>query len=280
MSDFFDGKFYNGWTEPESPASIEHPPMYPLNASWRGESGHSIQMDDTPNRERVRVEHRSGTFVEMHPDGSEVHKVYGNGYEIIVKNKNVLIKGTCNITIEGDANINIKGDKTEYVQGNYNLKVGGNFSQLVNGITNVVSKNDMEIRAGASLLGSLKLSAGDIVSVRADFNVDGEITANKITSTGRIDALTGISAGPLGFVSVLGGLAIGIPVAIPTQINCIGMINAGISVNAVGSVNAPLGNFGLMEAVMMTDIVNTGIYDTHVHISSKPITSPPLTPMI
>jgi hypothetical protein len=40
-----------------------------------------------------------------------------------------------------------KADKTEYVEGNYDLKVGGNFSQLVNGVTNVVSKNDMEIRA-------------------------------------------------------------------------------------------------------------------------------------
>jgi hypothetical protein len=191
-----------------------------------------------------------------------------------------LIKGTCNITIEGDANINIKGNKTEYVEGNYDLKVGGNFSQLVNGITSVVSKNDMEIRAGASLLGSLKLSAGDIVSVRADFNVDGEITANKITSAGRIDALTGISAGPLGFVSVLGGLAIGIPVAIPTQINCIGMINAGISVNAVTSVNAPSGNFGLMKAVMMSDTVNTTVFNAHLHPATKPVTGPPLANMV
>jgi len=263
--------FFNGWTEPESPASEENPPMYPMNASWRGESGHSIQLDDTPNRERVRIEHRTGTFIEMHPDGSEVHKVYGNGYEITVKDRNILVKGTCNITIEGDANINIKGDKTEYVEGNYDLKVGGNFSQLVNGVTNVVSKNDMEIRAGASLLGSLKLTAGDVVSVRADFNVDGEITANKITSTGRIDALAGVGAGPLGFVSVLGGLSIGIPVAAPGVINCIGL------------VNAPTGTFGLMAAVMMTDFINTSIYDTHIHpvaLKPIPITAPPLTPMI
>lgn len=273
-------KNWTAWTEPESPASEQNPPMYPMNASWRGESGHSIQLDDTPNRERVRIEHRTGTFIEMHPDGSEVHKVYGNGYEITVKDRNILVKGTCNITIEGDANINIKGNKTEYVEGNYDLKVGGNFSQLVNGITNVVSKNDMEIRAGASLLGSLKLTAGDVVSVRADFNVDGEITANKITSAGRIDALTGISAGPLGFVSVTGGLSIGIPVAIPTQINCIGMINAGISVNAVTSVNAPLANFGTMSAVMMTDIVNTTLYDIHTHLSPKGPTGPPRPSML
>jgi hypothetical protein len=111
-------------------------------------------------------------------------------------------------------------------------------------------------------------------------NVDGEITADKITTSGRIDALAGVSAGPLGIVSVTGGLAIGIPVAIPTQINCIGMINAGISVNAVTSVNAPLANFGTMSAVMMTDIVNTTLYDSHIHISPKGPTGPPIPSMV
>ena len=272
--------FWDGWSEPESPASNEHPPMYPYNATWSGESGHSIQLDDTPNRERVRIEHRTGTFIEMHPDGSEVHKVYGNGYEITIKDKNVLVKGSCNINVEGDVNIHVKGNKTEYVEGNYDLKVGGNYSKLVNGIANITAKNDMEIRAGATLLGSLKLTAGDVISLRGDLNVDGEITADKITSSGRIDALAGVSAGPLGFVSVTGGLAIGIPVAIPTQINCIGMINAGISVNAVGSVNAPLANFGTMSAVMMTDIVNTTLYDSHIHISPKGPTGPPIPSMV
>jgi hypothetical protein len=129
-------------------------------------------------------------------------------------------------------------------------------------------------------LGSLKLTAGDVISLRGDLNVDGEITADKITSSGRIDALAGVSAGPLGFVSVTGGLSIGIPVATPTQINCIGMINAGISVNAVTSVNAPSGNFGLMTAVMMTDTVNTTVFNAHLHPATKPVTGPPLINMV
>jgi hypothetical protein len=50
-------------------------------------------MDDTPTRERIRLQHRIGTFMEMYPNGDEVHKVYGTGYEIHLKGKNVLIKG-------------------------------------------------------------------------------------------------------------------------------------------------------------------------------------------
>jgi hypothetical protein len=272
--------FWNAWTEPESVASIENPPKYPLNSAWSTESGHSIQMDDTPNRERVRIEHRTGTFIEMHPDGSEVHKVYGDGYEITVKDKYVKVEGSCNIEIVGDVNIKVSGDKTELVEGNYNLHVKGNYKVLSEDIAVIASTNDMEIRAGATALGTLTLSSGDVISLRGDLNVDGEMTASKITSSGRIDALVGMSAGPSGFVSVLGGLSIGIPVAIPTQINCIGMINAGISVNAVGAVNAPLGNFGLMDAVMMTDVVNTTLHNSHIHISPKGPTGPPIPGMI
>ena len=83
----------NSWTEPESAANTDYQPIYPYNNVQVTESGHSFEMDDTPTRERVRLQHRSGTFIEMHPNGDEVHKVYGNGYEITIKDKNVLIKG-------------------------------------------------------------------------------------------------------------------------------------------------------------------------------------------
>jgi hypothetical protein len=50
-------------------------------------------MDDTPTRERVRIQHgKSKNFIEMHPNGDQVVKVFGDNYEIIAKNNNVLIK--------------------------------------------------------------------------------------------------------------------------------------------------------------------------------------------
>jgi hypothetical protein len=69
----------------------------------------------------------------MHPNGDEVHKVYGDGYEITIKNKNVLIKGTCNITIEGDSNLHVLGDVIEKVDGSYTLDVTG--PVVINGVT-------------------------------------------------------------------------------------------------------------------------------------------------
>ena len=272
--------FFTGWAEPESAANTAYPPQTPFNNVTSTRSGHTFELDDTKDRERVRLQHRTGTFIEMHPNGDEVHKVYGNGYEITIKDKNVLIEGNCNLTINGDANINVKGDKVEYIEGNYELHVKKNFSVLSEGLTKIVSQNDMDIRAGAGVTGSLSISAGDCVFVNGDIGLEGELTANKITSQGRIDALLGMSAGPLGFVTLEGGLSVGLPTAVPLNIFCATNINAGTTINAGVSVNAPTGNFGIMSAILMTDNINTTIFGSHFHIAKFGPTSPPTTPMI
>ncbi len=270
-----------GWLEPESAANDETPPQYPYNNITQTQSGHSFEMDDTPQRERVRLQHRTGTFIEMHPNGDEVHKVYGDGYEITIKNKNVLIEGHCNITINGDSILHIKGDKIEKVEGDYKLEVLGRTTMYSHGKADYVSDDNLTLGAGSAAgLGSIRMVTGDSVYISGDMSVAGDFTADLITSLTRVDAGTGVNAGPLGFVSVLGGLSIGIPVAIPTQINCSGIINTGISVNAGVSVNAPSGNFGIMKAGWMTDSLNTKIYNRHFHKAPKGVTGPPKVSML
>ena len=61
----------NLWTEPESAANTDYQPVYPYNNITQTEAGHTFELDDTPTRERVRLQHRSGTFIEMHPNGDE-----------------------------------------------------------------------------------------------------------------------------------------------------------------------------------------------------------------
>ena len=263
-----------GWLEPESPANEDYQPEYPFNNVTLTESGHSFEMDDTPERERIRLTHRTGTFIEMHPNGDEVHKVYGDGYEITVKNKNILIEGHCNITINGDSVVNVKGNKIERIEGNYDQEILGNLTQVVKKKAKILSEDDMTIGANANFGGALRLSVGDHLYLSGDLFVGGELVADKIASLTRIDAGTGVNAGPLGFVSVLGGLSIGVPVAVPGSIICLDSMYAGIS------VNAPLANFGVMESIWMTDIVNTSLYNAHTHPSFRGPTGPPLLPMV
>jgi hypothetical protein len=242
-----------GWTEPESPASTEYPPKYPFNNITQTMSGHMFEMDDTPGGERIRIHHRSGTFTEMHPNGDEVHKIYGDGYEIITKNKNVLISGVCNITINGDSILHVKGDRKELVEGDYSLIVKGEYNLAVNGVASLMSKDDMTVGCGNITDGSLNIMTGSHLQLNGDLSVNGHITGKSLTAD-RVDAL-GVGAGPLGMFSV-------------------GPITSLLS------VQAPLGNFGIMDAVLMTDTVNTALHNAHFHFAKFGPTSPPIPKMI
>ena len=99
---------------------------YPLNHVHESESGHIIEIDDTPGGERLHREHMSGTFEEWHPIGDKVVKVIGSNYEIIAGSSNVLIKGDVNVTIEGTKKELIKGDYILEVEGDYTRKVHKN----------------------------------------------------------------------------------------------------------------------------------------------------------
>lgn len=243
----------NLWTEPESAASIETPPVYPYNNIQQTESGHSFELDDTPTRERVRLQHRIGTFLEMHPNGDEVHKIYGTGYEIHLKGKNVLIKGTCNITIEGDANMDVKGDHNIQVAGDYNLLVGGKMNTRVVGDISQSSDGDMSITANENFGGAIRMAAADHVYIDSDLVVAGSASADLITAETRINAGTGLYAGIQGVYS------------------------QG-PITSLTLVEAPLVKTGILDAVLMSDVINKGIYNTHIHNSPKGPTSPPLTP--
>jgi hypothetical protein len=273
--------FYNGFFQPESAANTDYQPIYPYNNVKQTRSGHMFEMDDTNSRERVRLQHRTGTFIEMQPNGDEVHKVYGDGYEIIIKDKHVQIQGKCVIEVLGDAFIHVAGDKTETVDGNVMQHIKGNYTQVVEGLSSITSQGNLNISGGAGVAGKVSISSGSVVSLDSDLRVRGEIGADKIYSFGRIDAATGISAGPLGFVSMTGGMSIGIPVAVPGNIICVGSMNAGASVTAIAAVNGSTGNFGIMTAGLMTDTINTGLYDVHTHIDSKGgLTATPLPKMV
>lgn len=268
---------YIGWTQPESAANTEAQPEYPFNNMFQSDSGHTFEMDDTKDRERIRLNHRAGTFIEMAPNGDMVQSIQGDGYEIIAKDKRVLVKGTCFLTVEGDCNLHVMGDKIEYVEGNYEQHVKGDYTRVVEGLSNITSVGDMQLKAGTHVGGSLMITTGGNIMLNSSVHVKNELTALKMYSETRVDAGYGISAGPAGFVTTSGGVAVGLPVAVPTQVLVSGLINAGGPISSAVSVNAPLGNFGFMDAIMMSDIVNSTVFDTHIHPTPKGPSGTPTT---
>lgn len=270
-NDITDRKSGSGWLEPESVANIdETQPQYPFNHATLGESGHLLEVDDTPKRERIRFTHRTGTFIEMHPNGDMVQKVFGDSYEITVCDKNVLIEGHASVTVKGDCVLRIEGDKIEKVFGDYYLNVDGNFYLTSKGDASLLSQKDLTVGAGTSITspgigtGALRFASGQDIYVTGDIMCGGVIVADILSAKYSVDAGLGVTAGPLGFVTLYGGVSCGYPVAIP------------YSVNAAQWVNAPLGTFSTMSATLMTDVINSTIYNWHIHGTSSGPTSPPM----
>ena len=112
--------------------------IYPYNHVRMSESGHVEEWDDTPTAERMHRYHMSGTFEEIQPDGTRVVKVVGSDYEIVLKDKDILINGTCNVTIGGDCRMMIGSKEkpsslVQEVYGDYHLNVHGDMRTKIGG---------------------------------------------------------------------------------------------------------------------------------------------------
>ena len=115
--------------EPASPAK----PQYPFNKVYESESGHVIEIDDTADYQRIKEHHRSGTFYEVHPDGSRVLKVVKDNYEVTLGDEYVNVKGTSRVTVEGDCNLFVVGNCNTEIQGNKEEHIYGNSTQVIHG---------------------------------------------------------------------------------------------------------------------------------------------------
>lgn len=121
-----------GGQGPDYPPTVPQS-VYPLNHVWYTEAGHLFEVDDTPDAERIHWYHTTGTFMEVQPDGNRVTKVNGTDYEIIINDKDVLVKGSVNVRVEGDARLYVKGNMFTEVENDYFLTVGGDYIKKVAG---------------------------------------------------------------------------------------------------------------------------------------------------
>lgn len=145
------------WSEPESPYKTK----YPNNKVFATKSGMVEEWDDTPEKERHHTYHPSGSFEEVangwekNPNGTRVHKVKGNNYEIIAGDDFVHIKGAAKITIDGSAKLYVgasedSGDLNIQVDRDVNLFVAKNAKINVDGDLQLDVKGDYKENIGGN----------------------------------------------------------------------------------------------------------------------------------
>ena len=95
------------WKEPQ-PISL-YGAVYPYNHVQLSESGHLIEIDDTPNNERLHRYHRTGTYEEIGSLGQRVVKVVNENFHMGLNNDYTSIKGSKYLNITNTLDIVSKG---------------------------------------------------------------------------------------------------------------------------------------------------------------------------
>lgn len=145
---------------PEPPSCFKG--EYPFNKVTETESGHIIEVDDTPNAERLHIFHKSGTFIEIDAFGNVNKKTKGSDYQFVEKNGFLSIKGDLNVSIGkgvkifvgGDADIEIKGDTNLTCRNDITMQAAGRIDMSATEEINLYSANiNMHANTNVSIKG-------------------------------------------------------------------------------------------------------------------------------
>lgn len=129
---------------------------YPYNNAIESESGHAFEIDDTPKNERINIFHRSGSHLEMRPDGSMQQKVLGDSVRVINGNELEHVKGSKRVIIDGDLTYEVSGTVTFVVKKDFIATAGKNITHGAKG------KFSASAGTFASLSGQASVSASSL----------------------------------------------------------------------------------------------------------------------
>lgn len=259
------------WQEPPSAFNAK----YPYNHVKETESGHVIELDDTPNAERIHIYHRTGTYVEIDREGSVSYKVKGESYEIFNRNNRMYIQGNHDITVDGaktllvknaldvevlgKATINIKNDADVNISGTLNLKaqnINIEAQQDINvrsgNYTNFLTGGDLNYRVGGDeqhlVAGDYDLDASDInlnsgtanPTAASETGLDDGIISDLYGSNTPAFEVTGLNPLPVDIANPINPVAKAIP-------NVTGKIGSNLlgGVFSVGGIAGILSNTGV-----------------------------------
>lgn len=113
------------FNEPDLPFSAK----YPYNHVHQSESGHLVEIDDTPKHERMHWFHRSGSYIEMQSDGNLVLKSVGDKYDLALHNNFEAVQNQKVSTISGGFELFVNESTTS--DNNFHLRVGKGSDALI-----------------------------------------------------------------------------------------------------------------------------------------------------
>jgi hypothetical protein len=255
--------------------------VYPFNHVYESESGHLIEQDDTPGKERLHWYHRSGTFTEFHPKGMRVDKTNVGGRLTLKSSKDMsIVSQTGNIVIDSEAlntyiggnNIILDAKNTlilrggsqiireddtaeDKVRGNLNLAVGASYGVRAGSVSLTSGIGALNLTSGGAMQSMIAGNSEESI-VNKDY-IFGNIFGKKITAINGMIGLESVGLIPLsGGISLNVGLlgAFGHTHILPTGDI---LINSVLGVAGV-TTSAPIGNITQLAGLVASMIGTAG----------------------
>ena len=139
-------------------------PVYPFNHVHETESGHVLELDDTPDKERIHLFHRTGSRYEIDKDGNRVEKIIKDAYTVVLGNDTVTVTGNVAVNVTGNTVINTTGTTTVNSTGD----------------TDVTTPNTL-ITSNVKIDGTLNVTGAQTND--STITAEGEITSGSVTLT-------------------------------------------------------------------------------------------------
>ena len=192
IEDIIDASIEN----PESPYAA----VYPNNKVIETTSGHIIELDDTPDAERIRLYHGpSGTRFEIHPNG-DIVQVNGDSYKISIGDDRLKVTGTLKIVVDGNADISVGNNAFVAVENNMNATIGKNMAAVIGNDLAAEVINDCTLTIGNNLKADVANNASLIIGTSADVTVPTTKWTGNINLTGDLN-ITGSSTASVDHIS-------------------------------------------------------------------------------
>lgn len=164
----------------------QKPSEYPFNQVQETQSGHIIEIDDTPGGERIMIRHRTGAGVELRSDGSVLISSRNQKIEVTGGDHTTIVEGEGKLIYKGNLTLQVSGDLNMNVDGNYNLNVAGDKIENIKGRhTKVVNRDQNYVVHGTRSSQVVGMSTETVldnynVTVKGQLNnfVEGNIELN------------------------------------------------------------------------------------------------------
>lgn len=161
------------WDEPQPMYAAE----YPHNIVLATHGGVQVEIDSTPNKQRIHIYHPSNTYIEIGPTGDMIIRNDGGRYDIVMQDQKTNINcsewktvgKSRKIKVGIDEIKEVGGNKSVQVDGNYEIKVTGDLIFSVDGNISVKGEQRIGINGKSAVINSkepaMQKSLGKLESV-------------------------------------------------------------------------------------------------------------------